>query len=471
MIGRSAEITRMRGLLDSKRSEFVAVTGRRRIGKTFLIDFLLKEHYCFSMTGIQHADMSAQLVNFGVKLEEYSKISRPKPRNWQAAFLQLKDHLATLDPGQKQVIFIDELPWIASPRSGFIQLLAHFWNDYLSKEKHFILVICGSATSWITRRVLNDAGGLHNRVTETIHLQPFSLAEAGQFLLEKGIKLSEQDMARTYMALGGVPFYLEKIRKGESFPVAIERICFSPEGPLKDEHGNLYQALFNNAHLHEKIVSTLTAHPNGMSHEDILKSMGAKKGGSYQRAMLELTASGFVVENRPFGKKKRGSLYRLADEYSIFYHRFIRPNSKYSPGIWQQLAMSQSYKIWAGYAFESLCHKHIASIKEALGIRAVYTEISSLRVPDSQDGRGFQIDLLIDRKDDTINICEIKFHGGPFQITKEYYEELIEKRQRFIEFTGTKKQIFLTFITNHGVRMNDYATEIVDAEVRLEAFF
>jgi len=469
MIGRKAEIKKIELLLTSRRSEFLAVTGRRRVGKTFLIDSTLRPQYCFSMTGIQNGSTSAQLVNFGVKLAEYDGSFSPvEPKNWQEAFLRLKAYLKTSDNNQKQVIFIDELPWVSTPRSGFIQMLAHLWNDYLSKEPHFLLVICGSATSWITKKIINDPGGLHNRVTEIIHLHPFKLAETSAFLQQKGLRLTTQEVARIYMSLGGIPFYLENLRKGESFAVAIERMCFSPNGLLQNEYNNLYNALFNNAELHQKIVSFLANYQNGMTRSSILKSLEISATGSYQRAIEELIVSDFLMENLPFGKKKRGSLYRLIDEYSIFYHRFIKPNKRYIAGIWQQLAASQSYKIWAGYAFESLCHKHIDEIKAALGIANVYAEISSLRIMATAETDGFQIDLIIDRKDDSINLCEIKFHAAPFIITKSYYQNLLKKRQQFIEHTGTKKQIFLTFITNHGIAQNEYSREIMDAEVRLE---
>jgi len=468
MIGRKLEKKKIDLLLKSKKSEFLAVTGRRRVGKTFLVDTLLQKHYCFSMTGIQNGNTQTQLVNFGIKLSEYRDTSTVATiKNWQDAFLQLKRYLKTLPKNKKQVIFIDELPWVATPRSGFVQMLAHFWNDFLSKESHFILVICGSATSWITKKVINDPGGLHNRVTEIIHLYPFTLSETHAFLTSKGLHYSAQETAKIYMTLGGIPFYLENLRKGESFPVAIERICFSPTGLLRNEYNNLYQALFNNSEVHQSIVAVLTRYPNGATHTEILQKTGLKNSGSYQRAIQELMLSDFIIESVSFGKKKKGTTFRLIDEYSHFYHRFIKNNKKYTPGIWQQLSTGQSYKIWLGYAFESLCYKHINVIKKALGIGMVYTEISTLRVPGSTTQEGFQIDLIIDRKDESINLCEIKFHASPFSIDKKYYLELIQKRQRFLDFTKTKKQLFLTFITNHEMIDNAYASEVVDAQITL----
>lgn len=271
MIGRKKEIEKINQLLYSERSEFLAVTGRRRIGKTYLIDTLLQEHYCFSMTGIQNGNVSAQLVNFGVKLMEYDGSTEPKiPKNWQHAFLQLKTYLKTLDKGRKHVIFIDELPWVATPKSGFIQMMAHFWNDYLSKEPHFLLVICGSATSWISQKIINDTGGLHNRITENIHLYPFTLAETQAFLQQKGLQFTQQEVAKIYMTLGGVPFYLENLKKGESYAASIERICFSPNGILHNEYSNLFHALFSNPEVHIQILSALSSRQYGMNHNEIM---------------------------------------------------------------------------------------------------------------------------------------------------------------------------------------------------------
>lgn len=469
MIGRKQERQKVKELMASNRSEFLAITGRRRVGKTYLIDTLLSDHYCFSITGIQNGNTATQLMNFGIKLWEYGGTDTPtQPSNWQLAFFLLKAYLKTLDTTRKQVIFIDELPWVSTARSGFIQMLAHFWNDYLSKEKHFLLVICGSATSWISKKIINDPGGLHNRVTEVIHLHPFSIGETAAFFESKQLRFTTQELAKIYMALGGIPFYLEHFRKGESFAVAIERLCFSPAGILRNEYQNLYQALFNNAELHQSIVATLANHHYGLTHKEILKVLKIQATGSYQRAIEELILSDFIVESVAFGKKKRGTFYRLSDEYSVFYHKFIKGNTKYTPGIWLQLSASQSYKIWAGYAFESLCHKHIPVIKKALGITAVYTETSSFRVLGNKEQAGFQIDLLIDRKDNCINLCEIKFHAEPYHIQKSDYQQLLSRRHQFIEHTGTQKQVFLTFITNHGVVKNEYAQELVDVEVLLE---
>lgn len=470
LVGRTSQLKTVEYLLHSPKSEFVAVIGRRRVGKTFFIDKAFQHHFCFRMTGIQDGTLSEQLINFSIKLTEYMKAPfvPPPPDNWQQAFYQLRAYLQSLDTRKKHVIFIDELPWVETPRSRFLKMLAHFWNDFLSKENHFILVICGSATSWITDRVINDRGGLHNRLSQTIRLKPFTLGETKEFLKSRDINLPDQEITKLYMALGGIPYYLENIRKGETAATAIERICFHPEGILKNEYENLYKALFYNYKDHERIIKALSKSQAGLTREALIKSSKVKDGGTFNRTMEDLLLSDFVVEYTPYGKIKRGSLYRVQDEFSIFHNRFIQPNKSYTKGIWQQMAGSQSYKIWTGYAFEAICFKHIDKIKEVLGIAGVLTEISSFRKPTQNGEAGFQIDLIISRKDNAINICEVKYYDGPYKMDAQYANKLRERKQRFIEATKTRAVVFTTLITNLGITRNAHALHAVDAEIELK---
>lgn len=471
MIGRKNERKTLDLIVKRRKAAFLAITGRRRVGKTYLLDTFFKDKLCFRMTGIQNATMEEQLTNFSHVLFNHSKSVQLVPQNWQEAFFLLRAYLETLDKSGKKVIFIDELPWMVTAKSNMLQHLAHFWNDYLSKKPNFILVVCGSASSWLATHVINDIGGLHNRVTDHIHLMPFTLNETKAFLAQKDIKLSHQEIAKIYMTFGGVPYYLEQIRKGENSTTAIERICFSNEGMLKNEYSNLYKALFRNPESHEAIVETLAKKSSGLTRREIIKQSKVSAGGAYDRTMNDLVVSGFVTEFTPFGRKKRGVIYRLNDEFSIFYHRFMKDNKKYSKGMWSQLANSQAYKIWTGYAFENMCAKHPDEIKNALGISGVFTEISSFRVEGTKDVSGFQIDLVLDRKDDVIHLFEIKYYAASFQVDKNYAQNLNERKQRFIEHTGTKKQVFTSFITNYGVKENAYSTEVVDSELILDDFF
>lgn len=464
MTGREDQIKLMKEFLVKKKSTFLAVTGRRRVGKTYLIDEVYRDDLCLRITGIQDADTKTQIYNFTQKIVEYSKQSIvTPPNNWQEVFSLLKVYLKTLPKTKKQVIFIDELPWIATRRSGFIQLLAHLWNDYLSKEKHFVLVVCGSATSWITEKIVNDKGGFHNRLDQAIQLKPFTLKETKDFLLRKKIKLTDQAITEIYMVMGGIPYYLDQIKKGESVREIITRLCFDENGILKNEYVNLYKALFENSENHEAIVETLATSQSGLTRKQIISKSKVKEGGPYTRAINDLLISGFVEEVLPFGRTKRGALYRLVDEYSVFYHKFIAKNKKKGKDIWATLHQSQQYKIWTGYAFENLCQRHIPEIKNALGISSIYTEQSSFSSKAVEaDQSGYQIDLIIDRKDDCINLCECKFYNAEFTITKDYAAKLRNRKQAFIESTKTKKTVFNTLITSYGVNENEHFLDVID---------
>jgi uncharacterized protein len=472
MVGRKEQITTMTELLRLEKSYFVAVTGRRRVGKTYLIDEVFKANMCFRVTGIQDGSQRTQIVNFIQKLAEYSNIPIVSiPANWQEVFILLKKYLESLPKNKKQVIFIDELPWMATVRSGFVQLLAHLWNDYLSKNKHFILAICGSATSWITKKIINDTGGFHNRITHHIHLPPFTLSETRSFLLSKKIKLSDSEVTELYMTLGGIPYYLDLIHKGESATTAIDRLCFNEGGLLKSEYNHLYKALFDNSANHESIVSALAKTKTGLTRSELSKKSKVATGGPFTRTMEDLVLSGFVIEQLPFGKIKQGTLYRLNDEFSIFHHRFISPNKKAGKGIWHEIAKTQSYKIWLGYAFEALCFRHLTQLKRALGIGQTYTEVSSFSKPGTAKNEGLQIDLVLDRADKSVNLCECKYYSESFEITKQYAATLDKRKELFREYTGTKKNVFTTLVCNTTVKKTEYYYQSIDRLILLEDLF
>ncbi len=471
MIGRTQQIAIMTDALQLQRSSFMALTGRRRVGKTFLIEQVYQHYFCLKVTGIQGANTQEQINNFMQKLTEASQHTLVgQPTNWQQVFILLKSYLSKLSKRKKQVIFLDELPWISTNKSGFLQMLAHLWNDYLSKEKHFILVVCGSATSWITQKIINDKGGLHNRVTEIIQLHPFTLAETKAFLATKNIKLSNTAIVELYMALGGIPFYLEQIKKGESVSVALERLCFSEAAKFKNEYDNLYKALFDHPENYEAVVAALATVKNGLTREAIIKKSKITTGGPFTRTISDLIISGFVVEEIPFGKVKRGSVYRLVDEFSIFYHRFMKNYKKSVKGYWQQQASTQSYKIWTGYTFENICMKHADAIKKALGIQNVFTTTASFLHKGNNLTAGFQIDFIIDRNDQTINLCECKFYNAPFEIDKKHAAQLQLRKELFKATTSSQKTIFNTIITNHKMLQNMHSLDCIDNAITIDDF-
>ncbi len=472
MVGRKEQLNTMEDLLNLQKSYFVAVSGRRRVGKTYLIDQVYKDHLCFRVTGIQDGEQHAQIVNFVQKLAEYSKIPIVTiPQNWQQVFILFKTYLEQLPKNRKQVVFIDELPWMATVRSGFIQMFAHLWNDYISKHKHFIVVICGSATSWISKKIIGDKGGFHNRISHHIHLAPFTLSETKAFLISKKIKLVDEEIVKLYMALGGVPYYLELVRKGESATAAIDRLCFAAGAPLKTEYAHLYKALFEQPAHHEAIVSALAKAKSGLNRSELCKKSKVSMGGPFTRAIEDLLLSDFVIEQMPFGKIKQGSIYRLADEFSLFYHRFIATNKKSVAGMWQEIAKTQSYKLWMGYAFEGLCIRHKNEVKRALRISNVYTQLSSFAMSGTTANTGTQIDIILDRADKSVNLCECKFYTEPFEITKTYLETLHRRKSLFKEYTGTNKNLFTTLITNRVPKKNEYYHHSIDQLVVLEDLF
>ena len=473
LIGRTKEQEILQKAFQSKRAEMVSIIGRRRIGKTFLVQTIYKEYIAFEMTGIQHAPLTEQLQNFAIQLTKVSKSPLPitMPQNWLSAFYLLSEYLEPKQKDKKVVVFLDELPWTATPKSGYLRGLSWFWNSW-AVNKNIVLVICGSAASWMIQKVVNHTGGLHNRITRRIHLKPFTLAETEQYLrVNNKVKLNRYHILQIYMALGGIPHYLKEVEAGKSATQNINDICFSETGLLRDEFSNLYTALFDHSDNHIAIIRALAQKRQGMNRNELIKTAKLPNGGSVTKALNELQQSGFIDFFYPYGKKKNNKLYRLMDEYSIFYLQFIEKNTKELDDIWKQLSQTQTYKIWCGFAFENICLKHIPQIKKALSIGGVYSVASSFTHKGSKTEKGTQIDLLLDRNDQIINIFELKYSNKPFTISKSYAESLQSKLHVFETVTKTRKHLFLTMITTFGIVKNEYSVGLVDQEVRLEDLF
>lgn len=472
IIGRTQEIELMTSYLNSKRANLLAVIGRRRVGKTFLIREVYKNHKVFEMTGIKDAALSEQLLNFGLQMKFYffdiEKVETPK--SWLLAFNFLSEALGRYNGKEKPVVFFDELPWIASARSGFIEALGHWWNNWASQQ-NIVVVVCGSAASWMIDNVVNAKGGLHNRITDLITLMPFTLAETQLFLEAKQIKISNYQTIQLYLALGGIPHYLNHLTKGKSAAQNIQDLCFSKDGILRSEFENLYPALFDNAKAHISIVKALASKSIGLDRQEILKLTKISDGGWFSGILNELETSGFISTSQPLENKKKNILYRLTDEYSLFYLKFIE-GKRLGNNDWMRIAQSQDYKIWCGYAFENLCLKHIDAIKVHLGISGVQTDVNSfLHRKDSNYEKGFQIDMLIDRKDDVINICEMKFYADEYSISADYAKKLRTKKEGLKTVSKTKKVVHITFITTYGVLENKYKIDLVDNDFTIDIFF
>jgi AAA+ ATPase superfamily predicted ATPase len=468
IIGRKEEQVILNQLLDSERPEFLAVYGRRRVGKTFLIRQVFTKRIVFQMTGLARANTSQQLTNFfSVMREADEGINQDNlPKSWFDAFEMLKRYLQKSNE-PKKVIFFDELPWIDTPRSNFLSALEHFWNSWASARPDIILVVCGSAASWMINKVINDRGGLYNRVTQRIRLLPFTLQETESFLRASKITLDRYQILQLYMAVGGVPFYLSEIRQGMSAFQEIDRLAFSPNGFLATEYDNLYRSLFSHAERHITIIETLAKKPHGLSREGIVQFSSIKDGGALTTVLRELEESGFISKSYPFGKKIRDSIYRLSDQYSLFYLKFIKDQHRTGSGSWLSRIDSPAWRAWSGYAYESICLQHISTIKKALGISGVYTEESSW----IDKARSVQIDLLIDRRDHIINLCEVKFTEQPFTLTKPHKEELEKKLFTFKEESQTRKSVFPTLITTFGLKDGVHSLGFIQSVVTMDDLF
>ncbi|MEM6395111.1 MAG: ATP-binding protein [Bacteroidota bacterium] len=472
LIGRQPEIEVLHTALRSDTAEMIAVIGRRRVGKTFLIDQIYGDHIVFQQTGVRYAPPDRQLRTFANKLSLLTGSNPIELKDWLDAFFQLRLAIEALPKtNKKAVIFFDELSWLATPEGEFIDYLAHFWNDWAHRQK-LVIVLCGSVSSWIINKVINDKGGLHNRVTRYIHLKPFDCTETAQFLESRNINFSTRQIFQLYMTTGGIPLYLEDLKPGYSLTENIDELCFTQTGLLHEEFNRLYPALFEDAHFHVETIRTLATAPRGLSRKQIIKQSSLPNGGTTSRILDELQQSDFIESVPAFGNKKTKQIYRLIDEYSLFYLRFIENNKLSGPGTWLQLSQGQSYNIWSGYAFESLCFKHILQIKKALGISGVSTSISSFSHAGDETNPGLQIDMLIERADQAIHLCEIKFYRAEYRLNKKRIDEIQEKTDRFISLTKTSYQVIPTLIVGGAFRENELSSSsgirIIDAEAFLK---
>ena len=473
VIGRKTEMAIMQKLMTSGEAELLAVIGRRRVGKTFLVRSVFGRVLQFEITGIHKATLNEQLQDFSFQMSKIpgNKQKQVTPGNWTEAFRQLSAVLEKKQrSNEKQVLFFDELPWLASRKSGFLSALDHFWNTWAVK-RNVLIVICGSSASWMINKVIHHKGGLHNRVTKIIRLAPFSLSETKQYLWSRGVKYEEYQTALIYMVMGGVPLYLKEVEPGISPAQNINRICFSRDGLLYDEFSKLYAALFENADKHILVIRALATKMKGLARTELVEKSGIADGGGLTRILTELMESGFISVSPHYNRKKKESLYRLTDEYSLFYLKYIEKQTKPAANIWQNISSGNSWKVWSGFAFENLCMKHTDEIKQTLGISGVYSEESAYFKRGDKETQGFQIDLLIDRNDGIINICEAKYTSGEFIIDKKYASELRNKLTGFKNATATKKGLMLTFISSFGIKNNSHSVGLVDQNIELKDLF
>jgi len=454
IVGRDYEKQRLKELYKSKQPEFVAVYGRRRVGKTFIIREIFEDKITFDLVGIANASTKEQLSNFKNALYLTSKKKNKTPENWFDAFVQLRVFLEnSID--KRKLVFIDEIPWLDTRRSNFLKALEHFWNSWGCFQKDLVLIACGSATSWIVNKLINNHGGLHNRLTSMLFLHPFTISETKKYLKSKKINYNLQHLCEIQMITGGVPFYLSKFKRELPYSQNIDNMFFSKKSELKHEFRNLYNSLFDDSEDYMKIVELLSKKRKGLTRSEISEKTKLASGGTLTKFLQNLEYCGFIRSYSTMGKTKRDLIYQLMDSFTLFHFKFLEKYNFKDEHFWSNNLISPQHNTWAGLAFEMLMLQHIREIKNVLGISGVVAETYSWQSGDAEDGS--QIDLIIDRKDKMINLCEIKFSQDKYTIKKDYEENLRHKVVTFQEETRTRKAINLLLLTTYGLTNNKYS--------------
>jgi uncharacterized protein len=470
IIGRKKEIQKLDGLVKSKKSEFLAVYGRRRVGKTFLIREYFDYTFQFQISGLANADTSQQLFNFDTVLKKQSNLIFETPStNWFIAFQRLTEHLENIETDEKLVVFFDELPWFDTHASDFVMGLEYFWNSWASNRKNVLLIVCGSAASWMVNVLINNSGGLHNRITQKIKIEPFNLQETEALLMAKNCVLDRYQILQLYMILGGIPYYLDAIEPSMSATQNIQALIFEKSGLLKNEFFNLYRSLFRKYEIYEKIVEILATKNEGLQRNDIVRLSNISSGGTLSKVLTDLEESGFIRSYTSLDAKQKNTIFRLSDYYTLFYFKFIKDGKIQGKNTWLNMIDNPAQRTWQGFTFEQVCIDHIEQIKKALGISGVLSANGTWR--GKTEEKAAQIDLLIDRRDQVINLCECKFSLDTYAINKEESEKLRSKINVFKTVSKTKKSVFLTMITTYGVEKNKYANSLVQNEITMDDLF
>ena len=468
MIGRTKEIEELNRLYESDESEFVAVYGRRRVGKTYLVRETFSDRFAFHHTGLPNATKHQQLVHFKESLAAAG--ARVKtPRNWFEAFHALREVVAR-SAFRRKVVFIDELPWMDTAKSDFLMALETFWNEWASARKDIVLIVCGSAAAWMVKNLFRNRGGLHNRVTARICLQPFTLGECEMFATDRGLGMSRADIAECYMALGGIPYYWRYLARGMSLAQNLDRLCFAVDAPLKGEFDELYSSLFRDAISYKKVVAALAKKKIGMTRLELIETLDISTTGRLSESLKTLEASGFIRSYRSYGAKKKNAIYQLTDPFTLFHFRFLETPST-DEHFWSSTLSSPAQAAWRGLAFERLCLLHLPQVRRALGVGSIHVEAYGWSFKgDETYPDGVQIDLVLERADNVINICEMKYSANVYAIDKAYDSALGRKIATFAGVTGTRKAIHLTLVTANGLLRNQYSGR-VQSEVVLADLF
>ncbi|MCF0183900.1 MAG: ATP-binding protein [Bacteroidaceae bacterium] len=470
LIAREQECARLQKCLESDRSELVTIYGRRRVGKTYLVDEFFNQKYDFTCVGVHRGTKAVQLRNFAKQLKRaMGTKTMPKFADWMDAFDAMEDYLASLPEGRKKVVFIDEMPWMDSGKSDFVMALENFWNGWAARRRDIVMIATGSASSWMVEKIEENEGGLHARVTCRLHLKQFSLGETEEYLRSRGCRWDRYQMMQCYMVMGGVPYYLSLLDVKQSVAQNIDRLFFEEKAELKNEFDDLYNALFKYAERYISIVTMLYDNRKGLTREEINR-LYAYPDDNLTKIIRNLVQCDFVKETAQYNKGVKAVLYRLTDFFTIFHLKFMKENLSGNEAWWQDNMQSAQVLAWCGLAFERICEGHIRQMKRALGISGIATETSAWRKAKDSAGKGAQIDLIIKRADRTIHLCEMKFSTNKFTISDAYEDDLRERQAVFEQTEKAREAVVHTFVTTYGVKDGMHRS-IVHSEVTMDDLF
>ena len=482
LIGREKERSELERLYETGSAELVALYGRRRVGKTYLVDEVFSDRVTFRHAGLspisdpgsslkKQSNTKDQLEHFYRSLLLQGMKESKIPATWLDAFFMLEVFLQEKDDGKtRQLIFFDEIQWLDTAKSGFMTAFEAFWNGWACHRHNIMVIVCGSSSSWILDKFINSHGGLYDRVTYTIHLLPFSLRECEEFFAANGVIMSRYDIVQAYMMVGGIPYYLKFFKRGLSLPQNIDRMFFAENAPLRDEYDRLFSSQFVNAEAMKTIIEALSTKTIGLTRQELLQKTGMKDGGDFSGHMNALISGGFVIKYNSFGNGKRESFYKLTDPFCIFYLRFVKDMSGAFSVNWVNISETPSVTAWKGLAFENVCFNHIRQIKAALGISGVSTRETLWSKRGTEETEGAQIDLIIERRDNVVNMCEVKFSSDEFSVNKDYHFTIIRRTNMLREKVSKKAAIYSTLITTYGLKYNEYSSDFVSV-VTLDDLF
>lgn len=480
MIGRKKELALLNSLCEEEKSKLVVVHGRRRIGKTFLVDYMFQTHrkdcLFFKFTGSADQNSSVQKDYFVEAIYEWFKVEPSKPiEKWHEVFIFLKRtieaEIKEKNHQGKVIVFIDEVAWIDKHnKAGFLSAFGHFYNTYIEKNNNLIVILCGSNASWIKNKILKDTSGpLYHRVDVEIPLYPFDLQETKEYLIkEKRFDIDDKSVVDIYMILGGVAKYLSYLDSKLSIAQNINKLFFSLHAPLYSEYEALFKSLFyDKSSNHRKIMDLLISKQSGFEMMEIEKLLKEIKSSTLRVNIEELIDTGFIKPIARYAHASRNTKYIACDPLCNFFIKWVQPLSKNDIAslidYFETKSTSHDYIIWQGFAFEMVM---ISNIELYLKARGLSSGVKSIGYWDyttqSEDESGAQIDILIEYIGNTYDIVECKYYNDEFIIDKAYAKNIQNKKEMFIKY-GIKNKKFdlkVVMLTTYGTKINQYYNQV-----------